>query len=170
MALTYKLIASSTVGAGGAASITFSSIPSTYTDLKIVLSSRSARTNDSGGSDGKMEFNGDTGANYSSRVLFNASGSPLSFTSTSITYLSSSNTQTANTFGNTELYIPNYTSSTAKSVSIDTVAENNSATNYQELVASLWTGTSAITSIKLTDNQGGFLQYTTAYLYGISKS
>lgn len=166
---TYKLISSQTLSST-TTSITFSSIPSTYTDLLIKVSARSARTNDSGGSDGKLQFNGDTGTNYGSIGIFNASGSVLSFTNSNIIYIVDSNTQAANTFGSTEFYISNYTSSNYKSVGVDTVAENTATTNYQFLVGGIWNSTSAITSLTLTDNQGGYLSGSTFYLYGISKS
>jgi hypothetical protein len=78
---------------------------------------------------------------------------------------------TANTFGNGEIYIPNYAGSTQKSVSADAVAENNSATYiYSALNAGLWTGTAAITSIKLLIPSYNFVQYSTAYLYGVSNA
>jgi hypothetical protein len=168
MATTYTLIASSTVGSGGASSVTFSSIPSTYTDLLVKVSARSPRTNDSGGSDGKLEFNGAT-TGFSSKGIFQQ-GSAGSASPSSIFYFISDDAQTANTFGNMEVYIPNYTSSNTKTVSLDAVTENNATSAYSVLISGLWTGTSAITSMKFTDNNGGFNQNSTFYLYGIKKS
>ena len=67
MPSTYELIASYTVGAGGAASIDFTSIPATYTDLVLKLSSRTAT---GGANDVYIQFNTDsTSANYSERQL-----------------------------------------------------------------------------------------------------
>jgi hypothetical protein len=68
-----------------------------------------------------------------------------------------------------EVYIPNYAGSAYKSISIDAVDENNASSAYSVLTAGLWSNTAAITSLRLTDNNGGYLQYTTAYLYGIKK-
>ena len=80
-------------------------------------------------------------------------------------------TSTANTFGNAELYIPNYAGSNYKSVSIDTVTENNATSAYAEIEAALWANTAAISSITCTLAFGTlFMQYSTATLYGISKS
>jgi hypothetical protein len=168
MANTYILIASSTVGGGGAATVTFSGIPSTYTDLKVVVSARSARTNDAGGSDGKLEFNNVT-TGYSSTMLLQQ-GSAGSGTSSTLFYFVSSNNSTSNTFGNMEVYIPNYAGSANKSVSIDAVSENNAASAYGVLTSGLWSDTAAITSLKFTDNNGGYLANSTFYLYGIKKS
>ena len=86
----------------------------------------------------------------------------------------------ATTGGNTSvwgvstIYIPNYTSSNAKSMSADSAREANQATdNYLVLDAGLWNPASnvAITSIKISPRVGpNFVQYSTAYLYGIKNS
>jgi len=176
MANTYTLIASSTVGAGGAANIQFTSIPSTYTDLKVVISSRNADT-----AEGAFcRFNSDSGTNYewiqlkgtgSSAVSNKAVtfGSPYT---TGVYWRSTISTQTASTFANTELYIPNYNDSSAyQSVSVDSVTENNATAAEAALIAGIWKNNAAITSITfVTEGGGNFVQYTTAYLYGISNS
>ena len=78
---------------------------------------------------------------------------------------------TASTFGNTMLYIPNYTSSNNKSSSSDGVAETNATNVNMAMIANLWSNTAAITSIKLTPATGATLQqYSTATLYGIKNS
>lgn len=174
MANTYTLIASSTVGSGGAASIDFTSIASTWTDLVLKVS---ARSNQASGNDFiKLRFNSDSGSNYTYRRLYgtgSATGSDNSgglSTSTVTAYMSIAG-DTANTFGNGELYIPNYAGGNYKSISVDGVAENNASTEYSSLVASLWNSNSAITSINLTPNNGTlFVQYSTAYLYGVKNA
>jgi hypothetical protein len=81
------------------------------------------------------------------------------------------NTSTSNTFGNGSIYIPNYAGSNNKSVSTDVVVENNATESSQYLLAGLWSDTSAITTIRLySRNSHNFLQYSTAYLYGISNA
>jgi hypothetical protein len=89
-------------------------------------------------------------------------------------YITSSivpSTSTASTFSNAELYIPNYAGSNNKSSSVDGVSENNATASNMALTANLWSDTAAITSIKLTPAGGGnFVQYSTAYLYGISNA
>jgi hypothetical protein len=163
MANTYQLIEAITVGSGGAANITFSSIPGTYTDLKLVFSLRS----DTGGvTEFDVELNN---TNPTQKVLKGNGASASSNTQIFVTATASG--ATSNTFANGEVYIPNYTSTNAKSVSIDNVTENNGTTAYAELVAGLYsTVTSAVTSIRLADNYGSWIQYSTAYLYGIKNS
>ena len=168
---TFIKIASVTVGSGGAASIDFTSIPSTYTDLCVKVSTRSART--AGTIDYvSMSFNGST-ANRTLTALW-GDGTAYSGTDTKIIGSTSTNSNTSNTFGSAEFYIPNYAGSTNKSVSVDAVSENNSSTtgDYNlQIGAGLWSITSAITSISLTSNFGNnWMQYSTATLYGIKNS
>ncbi len=168
MANTFELIASSTVGAGGAANIEFTSIANTWTDLvlKTVLRGTRAANYESV----KIEFNGST-SNLSCRQLFGDGATAASSSSgTQILFDTSGASNTANTFGTQDIYIPNYAVSTNKSVSIDSVSENNATTAYALIVAGLWANTAAITSIKLTPTSGTFVQYSTAYLYGVKNA
>ena len=168
---TFSLIASSTVGAGGSATIDFTSIPSTYTDLCLKVSGRS----NNGGNEANcsISLNGST-ANFSSRALYGDGTSALSFTRTDNTnvFLVTSAGNTASTFGNAEFYFPNYAGSTNKSFSIDDVTEGNMTSAYAQIHAGLWSNTAAINQITLTIQgvSALFVQYTTAYLYGIVKS
>lgn len=153
-----------------ASSVTFSSIPQGYTDLKIVVSSRDTNTG-AFWSNIFLTFNNNT-ANYSTRLLGNADGTATSATSGSSTYIqyaySTSPSATASTFANTEIYIPNYRSSTNKSVSIDSVTENNGTQILLSLAAGLWSNTAAITSVILTAaNSASFVANSTFTLYGI---
>jgi len=166
---TFVKIATVTVGAGGAANIEFSSIPSTYTDLTILLSGRTSYTG-TVYRFGTIQFNG-VSTNLSTRNLYASSNTtPASDTATEIYFWNNSASSTTSTFNNAQFYIPNYAGSTNKSLSIDTVAENNGTSWLGGLVAGLWSNTSAITSIQLVSNGGNFVQYSTATLYGISKS
>ncbi|CAB4158527.1 hypothetical protein UFOVP710_8 [uncultured Caudovirales phage] len=171
---TYTQIGTAvTVGAGGAADITFSTIPNTYTDLVIKFSGRNTGTESSGYTDGIIRFNGST-TGYAERMVVGLGTTTTSVnqTSTGIKwFFANSSITTASTFGNSEMYIPNYAGSTNKSVSIDTVVDNNSATvNVLALTAGLWSNTSAITSISITPGSGNWAQYSTAYLYGVSNA
>ena len=172
MALTYEAIATVTVGSGGAADIEFTSIPGTYTDLIIKTSLRTTAADVTDGVG--ISFNNNT-VNYSWRRLrgngtnvTSASGSAENDVETG--YATGDNA-TASTFGNLEFYIPNYASSNNKSFSSDGVSENNATEAYTGLWASLWSDTSAITSVKLIPVTGAnFKQYSTATLYGIKNT
>ncbi len=163
---TYKKIASVTVGSGGAASIDFTSIPQTYTDLKIVVSCRTNRA------DVKdyiaVRPNGST-TNDSSRTISGDGTSASGDTeSTVILVTTTGGTATASVFGNAEINIPNYTSANFKSISMDGVAENNATESRLQFSAGLWSDTAAITSISLVPFIGtSFSQHSTATLYGI---
>jgi hypothetical protein len=167
MADTFVKIATVTVGSGGAANIDFTSIPSTYTDLCLKMSSRANADTVSS----LISFNGVT-TNLSVRNLY-GTGSATGSTSFSDARLYgdiNSSVRTASTFANGEIYIPNYAGGTNKSISADAVEENNGTTAFAGLSAALWSSTAAITSITLTPQTGSYVQYSTATLYGISKS
>lgn len=170
MAFTHSLLGSSTVGSGGTTSITFNNIPQNYTDLKIVLSIRTTRTTDYG-DDINVRFNG-TATGYSGKTILAYGGGGVGASTVSSTEINrtatSTNGATSNTFGNFEMYIPNYNSTSSKSVWIDTVGENNAANALSNLTAALWSNPTAITSITFIPAVGpNFVQYSTAYLYGI---
>ena len=168
MATTYTLIMPAVVvGSGGATDITFSSIPATYTDLVVKLSGRST-----GSSIGViLKPNGST-SSISTKNLEGNGSSAISYSSTNILGYMPPSTATASTFGNLEIYIPNYAGSSYKSVSCDAVNETNATTAYSVLTAWLWSNTSAITSLTLASDGAGnnFAQYSTAYLYGVSNA
>lgn len=171
MADTFIKIARVDVGAGGQASIDFTSIPSTYTDLCIKATLRDGTAQIYG--DGVIRFNDDTGSNYSRiRLEGNGTGTAsASQTTTSLTgWNSNGASSTASTFNNIEIYVPNYTSSNQKSVSIDCVVENNGTTAYDFLTAGKWTGTAAITKVSIVNPSSTFSQYSSATLYGILKA
>ena len=174
------LIASNTVGAGGATTVTFTGIPSTYTDLYIVISARGTFTNTF--DQIYLQFNSDaTAANYSQKWLLGtgsgvASGSSASFIANFWTQRDALVTPasgvipganaTANTFGNVIITIPNYAGSTNKSISLDGVGENNATLGGQQLISGLWANTAAINRIDFTLNTA-FVQYSTIYIYGL---
>ena len=169
MATTYTLIQPAVVvGSGGATDITFSAIPATYTDLVVKLSSRTNRANAVDFL--QINFNG-SAASFTARGIEGNGASAASYTDTVFIGATSGNSATASTFGNLEIYIPNYAGSSNKSYSADSVSETNGTTAYTELVAGLWSNTAAITSIKLLSaTANNFLQYSTAYLYGVSNA
>ena len=171
---TFTLISSSTLGSAQS-NIEFTSIPATYTDLCIKYS---LRTSSAGSRDDlKITINSDTGSNYKAIRIFGVDGNTNSQSSTGTPSdlnigAADGNGATSNTFANVEFYIPNYTVSQHKPISFDWVTENNSTDPYMlGFAAILWQSTSAITSFKIESKAGNnFVQYSTAYLYGIVNS
>lgn len=170
MANTYFLIASTTVGSGGAANIDFTSIPSTYTDLVIKLSARSASTAGATWHWVKILVNGQS-TTYSYRQLYGNGSSASSGNGTgALSAYATDSSATSNTFSNSETYFPNYAGSTKKSYSNDAVTENNGTSALASFFATLYDSTSAINQLTLSLETGNFAQYTTASLYGIKNS
>jgi hypothetical protein len=163
--MAYTLIQTQTVGAGGVASIDFTSIPQIYTDLLIVFSIRSTQTVGAGYVTIKM--NG-VNTNLSSRFLY-GNGSGQGSASSPSDYLGDivGASATSNTFSNNQIYIPNYAGTTNKSFSSDSVTENNATGANQVINAGLWAQTTAINAVSIVSTSGTFVQYSTATLYGI---
>ncbi len=166
MPTSMQKIQTITVPSGGAASVTFNSIPQTHTDLIIKASPRG--TNSSTSIETLISFNGVT-TNLSSRLLYGSGAAVGSTTNTNIAGVSSSASDTSNTFGNLEFYIPNYTGASNKSLSVDSVSENNATTAYAYLTSGLWSNTAAITSITITPAAGSWAQNSTFSIYGVKK-
>jgi len=168
MANTFELI-SSYAATGSVSSISFTSIPSTYTDLVLKVS---ARTSWASGDDAiVIKFNGSSSTYSMRRLDGNGTSATSDNNTTNIRAVTNDAGKTASTFGSWEVYIPNYAGSANKSASLDAVSENNATAASAQLVAGLWSTTSAITQIDLTSfNGANFVQYTTAYLYGVKNA
>jgi hypothetical protein len=151
------------------ASVTFANIPQTgYTDLKIVVSARG--TVGGAWNDVTAKFNSST-TGYTQRYVYGTGSAAASNTggySAGYAGHATGSGTTASTFGNFEVYIPNYTGSNNKSFSFDSVTENNATSALTMLGASLWSNTSAITSILLELPGGSFVSGSTFSLYGIA--
>jgi len=172
MATTYVAIATTTVGSGGAASMTFSSIPATYTDLVVKISARTSDTQDNGNVGMNMKINAAT-TGYTGRVLYGYGSDKGSYQSNSqsIGSIISGGSAVNSMFSNHEVYIPNYAGSTAKSYSVDVASPIDSTTLSEvDLIAKGQSSTSAITDLTLTCASGNFVQYSSATLYGIKNS
>lgn len=152
-----------------ASSIEFTSIPQDGVDLVLKLSGRSDR---SAASDGvKMELNSSS-SNFS-RLRLNGNGANVAATSSSDNFAGQSlpaASGTSNTFSNVSFYISNYTDAVEpKSISIDSVSEENGTTAFQDLISLAWAAAASITSITLvTTNAQNFVAGSTASLYKIS--
>ena len=171
MANTYELIASNVLSTT-AASVTFSAIPATYTDLVFRWSAR----NTGAGENAQIRFNADSASNYSRTNLYGDGTSANSIRGTSETYFYfgfsiDSSTRTASTFANAELYIPNYTVAANKPISGFSIIETNAAAcDTPAVIAALWRNTAAITSIEVGPVTNSFASGSSFYLYGIKNS
>lgn len=158
--------------------INFDNIPQDGTDLLCMISVRPEdaaeaifiyRLNDSTSGYTGRDLRGSGSSSFSTSnltTLTQATGAWGRLTTTDI----QSSAWTANTFSNTQLYIPNYTSSVAKSISFDTVAENNATTTNMAVSAHAWSGTDAITKLSFSIHQNeNSATYSSFTLYKITK-
>ena len=175
MANTYTLIASNTLGSS-AASVTFSSIPSTYTDLVLKASIRSTRANTLNVMN--VRLNNLSTSIYSDTVVDGNSSSASSYrisssTQMELNYINGANS-TSNTFTNFEMYIPSYLSTTKKPISMFNAFEQNASSAGDAVIAAvagLADITSAITEINLSNAfSASFASGSTFWLYGLKNS
>jgi hypothetical protein len=158
---TYTQIASTTLGSA-ASSVTFSSIPSTYTDL-VIVSAPLATTAE----EFVMQFNGDTGTNYSSTFLYGDGTAAGSVRVTNQTYAYLNYYGSVSTTQNTQIFsIMNYANTTTFKTVIGRASRANSGV---DAVVALWRSTAAINSIAIKlKNGNNFLAGSTFNLYGIA--
>jgi hypothetical protein len=166
MPTTFVKIQSITVGSGGSSTMEFTNIPQNYSDLKIVASIRATTSVDN-----LIKFNGLT-TNLASTYAYSAGTSGASATDASNIQLQGGieNAMVANTFGHLEIYIPNYTSANTKAVYSNAISPTNVSASYSLFQTGRWADSSAITTILLVPGSGSYMQYTSAYLYGIKSS
>lgn len=166
MAITYEPLAITTLSSASS-TITFSNIPSTYTDLRIVL----VGTGSSNNANMYLTFNSDTGTNYSSTYL-TGNGTAASsgrLTNNPNIYISAGVGLNTTIPGMRLIDILSYAGSTYKStVHSESTDLNGSGTT--SVSVGLWRSTAAITTIALTQGSGNFNTGTTATLYGIKKA
>ncbi len=171
----FESIATQIVDSGGTSSITFSSIPSTYTHLQVRGIARTTRATFA--NDGvKFNFNSDTGANYSRHSFQGSSSGGFDFSNgVNQTYFFSQvagDGGIANMFGTFVLDILDYKDTNKyKTAKILSGEDNNSSANQQVgiigLFSGLWQNTNAITSITISGFSGNLKQYSHFALYGI---
>ena len=164
---SYASIATVTVGSGGASTITFSSIPSTYTHLQLRMMVRETST--SNGYD--MQFNGDTGNNYSRHYLYGtgSSAGAAAVTSTSSMILADAavSTSTTGVFGASVCDVLDYTNVNKNKVIRTLGGYDNNGNGGIFFNSGLWMNTSSVTSIVIIPDAGNFAQYSSFALYGI---
>lgn len=167
------LIASATVGSGGAATIDFASIPQTYTDLTLVVSARAELATTTAPL--VLRFNGLTTGIYSIRQIRGSGAAASSNQSSNNSYFDGGDcvpgsSSTSNTFANIIYWIPNYTNTADnKTILLEAVGEGNIAsTVYQVFSTGRIASNLAVSSIAISTS-GNLAQNSTAYLYGTLK-
>jgi hypothetical protein len=167
----YDSIATTTLGSS-ASSVTFSSIPSTYTHLQVRAIVRST-TGGTAQDEVQLTMNSDTGSNYAYHFIYGNGGSAVAAAASSQTYIRSAfaprASATANSFGGLVIDILDYTN-TSKNTTIRSLAggDLNNTEGLIALCSGLWMNTAAITSLTFKPESGNsFPQYTQFALYGI---
>jgi hypothetical protein len=168
----YESIATTTVGSGGVASVSFSSIPATYTHLQIRALVRTDRAGTAGDAI-VVRFNSDTGANYSNHQL-NANGSTVSAfgaaNSTSWNYVerAASNGMTSGIFGAVIIDILDYANTNKYKTGRELGGVDANGSGQINFASGGWRSTSAINAISLVASAGtGFIEFSSFALYGI---
>ena len=169
----FEAIATVNVGSGGASSIEFTSIPSTFAHLQVRLLARSSysQNEDSPG----VRFNSDTGSNYAFHYLLGnessavAGGDP-NRTSANLIQHVAGNTAPSNVFGATVIDILDY-SDTSKNTTLRSIGgRDDNGSGVSAIGSGFWNDTSAVTSILIYAagvSGNDWLEHTTAALYGI---
>lgn len=170
----FEPIAVATVPSGGVASVTFGNIPQTYTHLELRISAQSSFGSGAGPGQYFMNFNGDTGSNYTRHDMYGdgASAAVAGFGTGSYNYTAIQRGYytdvSSNIFSAHVVSILDYTN-TNKTKTVRCfggVDLNGSGEVYHS--SSLWTSTSAISSIAITAISGNvFRQHSSFALYGI---
>ena len=165
---TYTALATQTLGTA-ASSVTFSSIPQGYTDLRMVISAKSTHT---ATTQVKLNFNSDTSSNYSWTRLFGDGSSPGSDRTSATTYYELgyiSGTDGSGGFDILTCDVMNYSNATTYKTSLTKWQDMNASSKYLMTVVSLWKKTpEAINTIALTTSNGNFATGSTFTIYGIA--
>lgn len=169
---SYESIATVTVGSGGASSITFSSIPATYTHLQLRGILRSNPTYPDG-EYGFIRMNGDSGANYSYHYLAGNGSAAFSGGGTDssgwgVIQLAPNQADLANDFGPNIYDILDYTNTSKYKTFRGLNGNDRNGSGSVVLSSGSWRNTAAISSITIVPGGGtAWLQYSTFALYGI---
>jgi hypothetical protein len=161
MPITYEPIATTTIANSSTASYSFTSIPGTYTDLILV---QSIGNNTSGDGGVQIQYNSDTGSNYSWTYLVGNGTSASSGRNSNATYYDIGLETDTTNYAVLTTHIMNYSNTTTYKTAI---TRGSASTREAGANVSLWRSTAAITSIILTKATGNFKSGSTFTLYGI---
>jgi len=160
----FESISTTTVGAGGVASVTFSSIPSIYTHLQIrafFLTSVADRSF-------RYTMNSDTGTNYASHYLRGNGAAVTAGGDASLAFGYLGATVNSTTYGSAFVIdILDYANTSKYKTSRCLSGGDANGSGYAQLYSSLWMNTAAINTINVYPNTGNFAQYSSFALYGI---
>jgi hypothetical protein len=158
----YESIATSVVGAGGSATITFSSIPSTYKHLQVRILAQNGNAN----KNLSIQFNGDTATNYSRHLLYGTGASALAAADATVAnadaYISPSGG-----FGAAIIDILDYANTNKYKTTRALGGYDANGSGWITLASGSWRSTSAITSISFSNFGNNFAQYSSFALYGV---
>jgi len=165
MPTTYEKIATTTLGSANS-TITFSSISSAYTDLRLVFNGSPVSSTYL-----KMQFNSDTATNYSWTYLSGSGSAANSGSGTSSTFiLAAAQSSSSSAYPSlSSIDIFSYAGSTFKTV-LTSYAGDYNGSGLVNANVSLWRSTSAINTITIFYNTGNIAASSTATLYGILKA
>jgi hypothetical protein len=170
----FQSIATVTVASGGSATVTFSSIPQTFTHLQVRAFHR-AEDNVSGDFP-SIRFNSDTGSNYTQHRLFGSGSSAGSAGASSavnygaFAYNVADGSFGANIFGPSIIDILDYTNTNKYKTVRSLAGADNNGGGFIGLNSFVWMSNSAITTISLQPNQNDFAEYSHFALYGIKEA
>lgn len=170
---TYEKIGSSTVTASTSGSVTFTNIPQTYQELKLVGSVRSNVVNQG---DFIYFYIGNAGTGSYDQIVLRGDGTGMYSSTSSTSYYPLQNINgggtTSNVFCNFEVYLPNYTDTSYKQTFLVDIASEGGAGNtaFIDTQVGMWSVTTSIVSLTLNSGSGNFVQYSSFDLYGLKKS
>jgi len=167
---SYDSISTATVTSGGTASITFSSIPSTYTHLQlrgILQGANTGSTDDTW----KITFNSDTATNYSYHEIYGQGTAANTLAGSTVAAVNSYGVPSSgftSIFAGTIIDVLDYVNTNKyKTLRGLTGYNSNATTDSINFVSGNWRNTAAITSITISPISGSWAQYSQIALYGI---
>jgi len=161
----FESIATYSVGSGGVADITFSSIPATYSHLQI----RFIAAGSSADMDVQARFNSDSGANYARHRMYGGGSSAATDAGTNSTKIDTFGRtgSGASIYGGNVVDILDYANTNKYKTTRSLFGRDSNGDGFIMFSSGLWMNTNAITSILLFPQTGNFSQYSHFALYGI---
>jgi hypothetical protein len=158
---TYVALDTQTLGSA-AASVTFSSIPQTYTDLVLVINGYSINDVDWRFRMGNGSI--DSGSNYSGTYMYGDGSGASSYRESNVTGIGTGGAYNAT--GTSIIQIQNYSNTNTNK----TILARTNSNDYTQARVGLWRSTSAVNVIQISPDSGNFASGSTFTLYGIANS